>query len=233
MTSSAMLADMTNFLPFLLGMIHAREWTAFERFALSNPETFKCISDLISECAELNGMTLLHACVRYDPPVSVLLKMIELCPESLRRKDCIGRTPLHVAAGSGASLSVLKILTTMYPNACSIQDEDGRTPLHFACDTDCELFEEDEESSPREPPSLDTVYILLAGSLHAVTLEDDDDMNAVEYALLANAPIEVVTVLQKAMQEVIHIKRSKDNVSAQCSPRPCPSTAIMSRIAST
>lgn len=84
-------------------------------------------------------MTLLHACVRYNPQVPLLLKMTELHPESLRIKDCIDRTPLHVAAGSGVSLFVIRILTSKYPHACNIQDEDGRTPLHFACDTNCEL----------------------------------------------------------------------------------------------
>ena len=141
-------------------------------------------------------MTLLHACVRYNPHVPLLLKMTELHPESLRIKDCIDRTPLHVAAGSGVSLFVIRILTSKYPHACNIQDEDGRTPLHFACDTNCELFKEDKESSPRGPPCLDTVYALLAGSLDAVTLEDVNDMNAVEYALISDAPIEVITLLQ-------------------------------------
>ena len=197
-----MLADTMDYLPFLLGMIQAREWTAFERYAVSNPEMFKYITQSISKCEEFNGMTLLHACVRYDPPVPLLLKMTELHPESLVIKDCIGRTPLHVAAGSGASSSVIRMLTSKYPHACNIQDEDGRTPLHFACETDCELFEEDEQSSPRGPPCLDTVIALLSGSLEAVILEDVDDMNAVEYALLSDAPIEVITLLQKATSQV-------------------------------
>jgi hypothetical protein len=220
MTSFAMLADTMNYLPFLLGMIQAREWNAFEGYAISNPETFKYITQSISKCEEFNGMTLLHACVRYDPPVPLLLKMTELHPESLRIKDCIGRTPLHVAAGSGASSFVIRILTSKYPHACNIQDEDGRTPLHFACDTDSKLFEEDEESSPRGPPCLETMYALLAGSLDAVTLEDADDTNALEYALLSDAPIEVITLLQKATSQVIRKQ------STQSSPRSSPAATI-------
>ena len=196
---------MTDYLPFLLGLFEARDWTVFEDFVLSNPEMFKCISKSIYECEEFNGMTLLHACVRFDPPISVLQQVIELHPQALRREDCIGRTPLHIAAGSGASSLVMKILTVNYPDACNIQDEDGKTPLHLACDTSCELFENYDESSPRGPPSRDTVCVLLSGSLDAVVLEDADEMTAVEYALLSDAPIEVVTLLQKATQLVIQM----------------------------
>lgn len=227
-TSNSMLTnDMTDCLPFLLGLFAARDWTVFEGFVLSNPETFTCISKSIYDCGEFNGMTLLHACVRFDPPVSVLKKMIKLHPQALRREDCIGRTPLHIAAGSGASSLVTKILTVHYPDACNIQDEDGRTPLHLACDAFCELFEENDDiSSPRGPPSRDTVCALLSGSLDAVVLEDADEMNAVEYALLSDAPIEVVTLLQQAMQRVMRRNQSKMIPS----PRSCPATTIMSRI---
>ena len=197
-------------------MIQAREWSAFDGYALSNPKTFQHISNSISNCEEFNGMTLLHACVRYDPPADILLKMIELHPEALGTKDCIGRTPLHVAAGSGASSVVVKILTAKYPGACDIQDEDGRTPLHFACDAECELFE--EESLPKGPLSLETIYALLAGSLDAVLLEDADDMCAVEYALISDAPIEIVSLLQKATQQVIK-KQAKATVPSHSSSR--------------
>jgi ankyrin repeat protein len=223
-----MLADLDNYLPFLLGLFEARDWTSFENVAFSDPKTYKVISMSICECEEFNRMTLLHACVRYEPPVSVLLKMIELHPQALKKEDCIGRIPLHIAAGSGASSLVMKVLTMKYPEACNIQDEDGRTPLHFACDSSCELFEDDEESSSRGPPSLDTVIILLAGSLDAVILEDADEMNAIEYALLSDAPLEVITLLQKAMQRTMRMKLSKVTSSPSnmtSSPRSCPATS--------
>ncbi|KAL7524322.1 hypothetical protein ACHAXR_001490, partial [Thalassiosira sp. AJA248-18] len=181
----------------LLDLIEAQDWTQFQEVALSSSQTFEFISRSISECKEFNGMTLLHACVRYDPPIKLLDQMIKLYPEALEGEDCLGRTPLHVAAGSSASPWVIKLLTINYPQACNIQDEDGRTPLHFACDTSCELFE-DDECSPRGPPTLNTVKVLLSGSLDAVTLEDEDEMNAVEYAIISDAPLDVVNLLQKA-----------------------------------
>lgn len=226
-TNAAILNSAMNYLSHLLGLIESQDWEQFEDVALSNPETFIMISRSISECAEFNGMTLLHACVRFEPPISVLKKMITMYPRALMSEDCLGRTPLHVAAGSGASPLIIRLLTVNYPAACSIQDEDGRTPLLFACDTSCELFEDDESSSPRDPPSLDTVRVLLAGSLDSVILEDVDEMNAVEYAIVSDAPIEVVNLLQRACQRVERTNAKKKSDSRSSSPTAASSSSLV------
>jgi hypothetical protein len=196
-----MLPNVPNYLPFLLCLVQAQDWTAFEVVALLDHGTFKFISKSICKCKQFNGVMLLHACMRFDPPVYLLLKMIDLYPQALLVKDCIGRTPLHVAAGSGVSSLVMKILIAKYPEACNIQDLVGRTPLHFACDTSSKLFEQDGEYS-RGPLTLDTVRVLLSGSLD-VTLEDANGMDTVKYALLLDTLMEVVTFLQKAAQQVM------------------------------
>jgi len=203
-----MLQGVMNYLTHLLVMIENQDWNKLEEIAISNAKTFRILSKSISECEEFNGMSLLHACVRFNPPITVLDKMIRLYPKALSEEDCLGRTPLHVAAGSGASALVIKHLTANYPQACNVQDEDGRTPLHFACDVTCEMFE-DDQGSPRDPPSLDTVRILLSGSLTSVTLEDVDEMNAVEYAIISDAPIEVVNLLQRASQRMRKKRQTK------------------------
>lgn len=218
-----------SFVSILLGLISNQDWEQFEKQALAaDPRKFKFISKFISEeCGDLlGGMTLLHSVVRYDPPIELLVQMIELYPTALGACDCLGRTPLHVAAGSGASTNVMKILTVNCPGACSIQDEDGRTPLHFACDTSCELFEDDDRSSPRKPPTLDTIRCLLSGSLDAVTLEDVDETNAIEYAIISDASPEVVKLLQKASQKVMRRTSSK----TACSQPSAFPASPMSRI---
>mmetsp|Transcript_38142 Transcript_38142/g.80280 ORF Transcript_38142/g.80280 Transcript_38142/m.80280 type:complete len:232 (-) Transcript_38142:332-1027(-) len=213
--SGDMLSNVMNYLAGMLALIEDQDWAKIEEVALTNPTSFKALSQSISECQEFNGMSLLHACVRYNPPPGLLREMIKLYPLALRAEDCLGRTPLHVAAGSGASQTVMKLLTVNYPQACTIQDEDGRTPLHFACDTTCEMFEDDGcNSEPRGPPDYETIRILLSGSLDAVTLEDVDEMNAVEYAIVSDADVKVVTLLQKATQRVM--KRNNIGNPANC-----------------
>ncbi|KAL7525040.1 hypothetical protein ACHAWF_001184, partial [Thalassiosira exigua] len=195
--SSTKRSDVRKSLFLLLGLIEAQDWVKFKKVALPNPKTFRLISKAISEFECFNGMTLLHACVRFDVPISILDEMIKLYPHALHEVDCMGRTPLHVAAGSSASPMIIKRLTVEYPQACAVQDEDGMTPLHFACDTTCQLFE-DDNVAPRGPPSLMTVRILLAGSLEAVIMEDVDEMNPIEYALLSDAAMDVINLLQRA-----------------------------------
>ena len=198
--------DVMECIAVLLDLIEFQDWVKLDEVALSNPQTFKTISKAISRCDELHGMTLLHACVRYDPPTSLLQQVVNFYPQAIMGVDCMGRTPLHVATGCGASSYVIKLLTTYYPDACNIQDRDGRTPLHFACDTTCALFEDtaySRSTASRGPPRLDVVRILLTGSLDAVILEDLDEMNAVEHAIVSDASIQVVNLLQNATQQVM------------------------------
>ncbi|KAL7525216.1 hypothetical protein ACHAXR_000907, partial [Thalassiosira sp. AJA248-18] len=127
--SDAILCGVENYIHFLLGLIEDQDWIKFEEIVLSNPRTFQLISKSISESEEFNGMTLLHACMRFDPPLTLLDQMIKIYPRALKAEDCLGRTPLHIAAGGGASQWVIQLLTMNYPQACNIQDQDGKTPL--------------------------------------------------------------------------------------------------------
>ena len=155
-------------------------------------------------------MTLLHAVVKCDPPIDLVLDMIEICPDLTAAKDCLGRTPLHVAAGSSASPKLIKILAHVHPDSCDAQDIDGKTPLHFACDTSCELFEEDDAaadaSNTDREPCHDSIRALLSESLVATTVEDIDEMNPVEYAIMSGAPLKTVKLLQHA--SVKHLRES-------------------------
>jgi len=164
----------------ILELIVLQDWETFRSTVLSNPDSFRNIASAISACSELNGMTLLHAAVHFNPPLDIVTQMIRLCPHMTAAKDCLDRTPLHVAAGSKASASLLKLLAHTCPAACDVQDEEGKTPLHFACDSSCVLFEEDHENdkgnTSKQPPNHESVAALLSYSIHAATLEDDEEL---------------------------------------------------------
>lgn len=189
-----------EYLSLLLGLIDSQDWKTFQFTILRNLSGFKSFAKTISRSSELNGMTFLHACVRFDPPAHIVQMIINLCPDSPSTMDCLRRTPLHIAAGTRANISTLKILADAYPMACDIQDEDGKTPLHFACDSSCELFEDDENIS-RKPPSYDVIKLLLSASPLSVTIEDDTEMSPLEHALLSDSPITVINMLQKETQK--------------------------------
>jgi ankyrin repeat protein len=153
-------------------------------------------------------MTLLHAIVKYDPPLEIVARMIEFCPDMPAATDCLRRTPLHVAAGLRASASLIELLAHAHPAACDAQDEEAKTPLHFACDSSCVLFEDDfieRGSIPRQPPNHEAVATLLSYSVHAVTLEDDEDMTPLEHAIQSDASMETVKLLQHETRQATQL----------------------------
>jgi ankyrin repeat protein len=184
----------------LLDLIGRQDWELFQSTALSNPAAFRAIANAIRNSPDFYGMTLLHAVARYNPPLNVVTRMISICPDQLAAKDCLGRTPLHVAAGSSAEPRLIKFLAHAYPASCDATDEDGKTPLHFACDSSCELFEDDDNANRSMPREVchKIVHALLSESLHAATIEDLDEMNACEYAILSDAELRTVKLLQSA-----------------------------------
>ena len=139
--------------------------------------------------------------------------MVELCPEALASRDCLGRCPLHVAAGTGASSNVIKVLVEAYPEACMIQDSDGRAPIHMACDSSTELFE--ESAYTRGKPCHRTIAILLKASLESATLEDEDGMSPIEYALFSEAELDTVRLVQKAACKFMKKRSSSDCCAEQ------------------
>ena len=204
-----------NLITILLEAIAGRDWELFRSTALSSPVYFKAVTKAIASCPEFNGMTLLHAVVRYTPPLDVVALMIDICPDLPAAKDCLGRTPLHVAAGSGATPMLIKLIARACPASCDAQDEDGKTPLHYACDSSCELFEGDDVKPPREVCH-GSVRALLSESLNAATIEDADEMNPLEYAIISDAEINTVKILQKASCKTLQSRsRSSSPIPAR------------------
>ena len=225
-SSPSLSANALSYLTLLLNIIESKDWTTFNEIAIQNPKAFKALSNIITETIEFNGMTFLHAVARNHPPVKVVADVIKICPELPKARDCLNRTPLHIAAGVGASVQVIKYLTMAYPEACKIQDEDGRTPLHFACDVECRLFE--GEPDRREPPSFQVVHALLSASIAPASMEDEDEMCPLEYAILSDADVRVVKLLQKAAQKYMKkvYAQEKQDEYARRSSRQLASVAI-------
>jgi len=71
-------------------------------------------------------------CKHSDPPLDVLMDLIESAPEAGSYIDDHGWLPLHYACAQGACEEVLKVLIQNNPMAVSAKDNRLRTPLHFA-----------------------------------------------------------------------------------------------------
>ena len=197
--NDASIQELVSYVTIVLELIYQQEWAKLEK-VIAQQQLFRLISEHIQKCDEFNGMTLLHAALKNKPPLHILEAMIMAHCDALSGQDCLGRTPLHVACGSGADARIIRRLVSSFPYACDLPDEDGRLPLHIACDTECVLFEGDE--TPRAPPSHDAVRALLSGSLRSTLVEDEDEMNPIEYAIVSDLDIKTVRLLQKASMVV-------------------------------
>lgn len=180
-----------------LELLVRHDWDTFRSNVLSNPTLFRNICSAITACSELNGMTFLHAAVRYNPPPDVIAQMIHLCPQMTAAMDCLNRTPLHVAAGSGAAPEIVAMIAHTYPPACNIQDRDGKTPLHFACDGSCSLF---EDEVTKQVLNYESVYALLSYSVRAATFHDNANMTPLQHAILSQASFKTVRLIGDAMK---------------------------------
>lgn len=187
-------------LTLLLSIINNGDWQELAYSILNNPTKFVAFCRKLARCPELNGMSILHATFRNNPPQTIVKLLLKLVPEAAQCVDCLGRLPLHIATGTRADLVSIELLATAYPQGCCAQDADGKTPLHMACDTQCELFESGDDDSSAEmelsPPSLEVVKTLIKANPSCVQLEDQDGMSALEHAIFSDSDLKVVKFLQ-------------------------------------
>ena len=88
------------------------------------------------------------------------------------------------------------------------QDLDGKTPLHFAVDTSLMLYEKDM-GKRRGIINFTTVVKLVSISPLSIHLEDHDELNAIELAILSDASKTLVGLLQHVSSFVHRMKQGQ------------------------
>lgn len=193
--SNALTSDEVNYLGLILEIVETRNWYALAFTLKNHTRLFESFARSLARTDELNGMTILHCVLRFDPPIEIIKALLDLVPDQIAQSDCLGRLPLHVATGCRCSAPAVRLLVDRHPDGCLARDQDGKTPLILACDADCELFEGHSGVRARSPPSLDVVRVLVR-CVGCVPLEDSDGMSALEHAILSEADLRVVKMLQ-------------------------------------
>lgn len=163
----------------LESLVARRKWNRI-RSLLSSAD-----SDLLEVYAQNSARDILHILFASDPPLDVVTDLLTLCPSRVEAIDSTGRTPLHMATASGASAEVVEPLIALHPAAAGSRDSRGETPLMLAA-----------AHGKRADKSL--IKALIRASPHTVNDEDDEDMSALEYALLSEVPRDVFRMLQKS-----------------------------------
>jgi hypothetical protein len=213
-------SDITNFFPrnskkSLGDLILLRKWK----------EVRTCLFDRRNELLKktlksthIGEISYLHSICSLHPPVVLVVKTVDLCPQLVLHKDHLGRLPLHIAAGWGASPQVVSFLLTVNIDAASTPDLNGKTPLIWAFENMksprvtgmkniilgdmCGHF---DEKCPG--PVEEVVQSLVDASLEVVNNRDSAGNNALDYAIENESNPNSLTLLQIATAKDKLIRR--------------------------
>ena len=162
----------------------------------------------LDENPAMFGANILHIALCNDSPVDIVESILQSFPETPFLADSVGRYPLHIASSLGLSTEIVVMIAKAYRHACLKQDLDGKTPLHFACSLELVLYEgEDIHLGNMKELNSSSIVSLVSIAPASVHLEDCDDMNPIELAILSNASSSIVSILQN-ISALEHMKKS-------------------------
>ena len=209
------LAPLPSDSQLIIEQIEHRRWST-----LADDMTADKLRSLDSQATnDTDRAPVLHHVLHYDPPLTIVSKVTQVLPESLVRRDSLGRTPLHVAVEKGASHFIVSHLIKSLPQACNVKDHEGKTPLHRCFDGQYQCFQRDRrgELTKYELEKGSTIVeALVDASPSSLDIEDDSGMCSLELAILSEAPIHIVKLLQR----VKRCHRHLESLLKPCTERP-------------
>uniref|UniRef100_A0A7S2MMT4 Uncharacterized protein n=1 Tax=Helicotheca tamesis TaxID=374047 RepID=A0A7S2MMT4_9STRA len=167
-----------------------------------------------------DDLCCLHLACRFDPPLTSVTALHKTYPESIKSSDYVGRYPLHLAAEWGASPSVIKFLVEKNPSAVGFQDFSGRTPLHYMCQQYAKRCQVRRGGQRISKLMLKIVKVLCRAAPSTVNVEDYQGMNALEYAIEADADIDLVQYLQEHCASEWKMKQKEGMKHASIKDKP-------------
>jgi ankyrin repeat protein len=96
--------------------------------------------DLLKEAAsytDKENSTALHYLLKVSPSSDVVVRLLQVAPDTISIPNDRGSFPLHVACNHNASPDVIEVLIEAYPEAATLQNYSGDLPLHICCDYAC------------------------------------------------------------------------------------------------
>ena len=77
-------SEEVSYLSLLLSIIASQNWQAFAHSILHNPAVFQSFCSNLHKSSDLNGMTILHAAVRHNPPLTIIKLLLKFTPDAPR-----------------------------------------------------------------------------------------------------------------------------------------------------
>jgi len=142
---------------------------------------------------------LLHLALRFDAPLSIISQLTHVINNSASHRDAEGRLPLHVAISKVSQLSVISHVLMLNPRACTSVDNQGSTPLHIC-------FDENVMHAFKASQFRELVRTLVQSSPESLAIEDRSSICPIERAILSDAPLKVVLLMQLSKRNYLRQK---------------------------
>jgi|SaaInl74LU_5_DNA_1037368.scaffolds.fasta_scaffold01942_3 hypothetical protein len=144
-------------------------------------------------------LLLLHLALRFDAPLSIISQLTHGIHNSASHRDAEGRLPLHVAISKVSQLSVISHVLMLNPRACTSVDNQGSTPLHIC-------FDENVMHAFKASQFRELVRTLVESSPESLAIEDRSSRCPIERAILSDAPLKVVLLMQLSKRNYMRQK---------------------------
>lgn len=180
----------------LARLISLKDWSLVENLICSRPIELIQIDDRKA----IDENNILHFACRFNAPLSTIKLLASKYPKSLVTPDAIGRFAIHVASKYGASPLVIHFLICENFAASGVPDDAGKAPIHYVA----QYYERNYTGLSKKELNenlLQVVRLFKASAPESFNLEDNEECNAIEYALESNMDIKVVKAMQRAARD--------------------------------
>lgn len=195
-------------------LLSQRQWSLLEGLLTSSSSSSMPIDDPSLPHA-ITADIVVHFAARFQAPLRIISLLARKYPQSLSAADVTGRYPIHVAAKWAATPDVIAYLIKMNPSVAGVPDSTGKTPMHYV--GECYMHNFASPMYCRDDSMLQVVRLLKNAAPQSVNLEDNDGMNAIEYALISDANLKVVKTMQRACRDDWRERsKSGNSIAADC-----------------
>ena len=183
----------------LTHLISRRNWWKIE--SLFNLQSVGSIE--IDAKRIITEESVVHFALRYRAPIHIIKLLAKYYPLCLTRPDCTGKFALHVACKYGTSPTIMEFLISENKLAAGVQDPDGKTPVHYLAECYASNYETSSDSASLTVNEYMIVIIQLLreAAPESFNVEDEEERNAIEYAIENDADIKVIKKMQYAARD--------------------------------
>mmetsp|Transcript_24775 Transcript_24775/g.40607 ORF Transcript_24775/g.40607 Transcript_24775/m.40607 type:complete len:287 (-) Transcript_24775:95-955(-) len=193
----------------LARLLSRRRWTLLETILTSTSSSALLIDDPSLPHAVTSDIVI-HFATRFQAPLRIISLLSQKYPQSLASSDITGRYPIHVACKWASTPDIIAYLIKTNPSVVGVPDSIGKVPMHYVGEFYLQHF--NHGLYGRDDSMLQVVRLLKTASPQSVNIEDNEGMNAIEYALECNVNLKVIKLMQRASRDDWRERGKSNNI---------------------